>query len=77
MSKILRSRINLLLKNMAFGLILVSILLGIFLDIRLAFWVTLGIPISFLAGLWILPQFDVSINMVSLFACWVLWLMMP
>jgi multidrug efflux pump subunit AcrB len=68
MSKILRSRINLLLKNMGFGLILVSILLGIFLDIRLAFWVTLGIPISFMAGLWILPQFDVSINMVSLFA---------
>ena len=68
MSKILQSRINLLLKNMAIGLILVSILLGIFLDIRLAFWVTLGIPISFLAGLWVLPQFDVSINMISLFA---------
>ncbi|MBW1704045.1 MAG: efflux RND transporter permease subunit [Deltaproteobacteria bacterium] len=68
MSKILRSRINLLLKNMGFGLILVSILLGLFLNLRLAFWVTLGIPISFLAGLWILPNFDVSINMISLFA---------
>ncbi len=67
-SKILRSRINLLLKNMAMGLILVSILLGLFLDLRLAFWVTLGIPTSFLAGLWVLPKFDVSINMVSLFA---------
>ncbi|MBC8418213.1 MAG: efflux RND transporter permease subunit [Desulfobacterales bacterium] len=68
MSIILKSRIELLLKNMAFGLILVSILLGMFLDIRLAFWVTLGIPISFLSGLWMLPQFDISINMVSLFA---------
>ena len=68
MSEILKSRIELLLKNMAFGLILVSILLGIFLDIRLAFWVTLGIPISFLSGLWMLPRFDISINMVSLFA---------
>ncbi|MBW2615591.1 MAG: efflux RND transporter permease subunit, partial [Deltaproteobacteria bacterium] len=68
MSKILRSRINLLLKNMGVGLILVSILLGLFLNLRLAFWVTLGIPISFLAGLWILPNFDVSINMISLFA---------
>ncbi len=68
MSKVLRSRLNLLLRNMAFGLILVSILLGLFLDIRLAFWVTLGIPVSFLSGLWVLPEFDVSINMISLFA---------
>lgn len=68
MSKILKSRIRLLLKNMAWGLLLVSILLAFFMDIRLAFWVTLGIPVSFLAGLWALPYFDVSINMVSLFA---------
>jgi multidrug efflux pump subunit AcrB len=68
MSKILKSRIELLLTNMAYGLILVSILLWMFLDIRLAFWVTLGIPISFLSALWMLPQFDISINMISLFA---------
>ncbi|MBW2107130.1 MAG: efflux RND transporter permease subunit [Deltaproteobacteria bacterium] len=67
-SKILRSRIDLLLRNMAYGLILVSILLGVFLNVRLAFWVTLGIPISFAAGVSLLPHFDVSINMVSLFA---------
>jgi multidrug efflux pump subunit AcrB len=67
-SRILRSRIDLLLRNMALGLILVSILLGVFLNVRLAFWVTLGIPISFATGLWILPHFDVSINMISLFA---------
>jgi multidrug efflux pump subunit AcrB len=67
-SEVLRSRINLLLRNMAFGLVLVSILLGLFLNVRLAFWVTLGIPISFAAGIWALPRFDVSINMISLFA---------
>ena len=67
MSKILQSRIDLLLRNLALGLILVSILLGLFLDIRLAFWVTLGIPVSFMAGVMLLPQFDVSINMISLF----------
>jgi len=67
-SEILRSRINLLLRNMAFGLVLVSILLGLFLNVRLAFWVTLGIPISFAAGMLLLPRFDVSINMISLFA---------
>ena len=67
-SRILRSRINLLLRNMALGLILVSILLGLFLNVRLAFWVTLGIPISFAAAMCVLPRFDVSINMISLFA---------
>ncbi len=68
MSKILKSRIELLMKNMIFGLILVSILLGMFLNLRLAFWVTLGIPVSFAASLVLLPQLDVSINMISLFA---------
>jgi multidrug efflux pump subunit AcrB len=67
-SEILRSRINLLLRNMAIGLCLVSILLGVFLNVRLAFWVTLGIPISFAAGILALPRLDVSINMISLFA---------
>ena len=68
MSEILRSRIKLLLKNMGLGLLLVSIMLALFLNLRLAFWVTLGIPISFMAGLMALPRFDVSINMISLFA---------
>ena len=67
-SVILKSRIQLLLKNMLFGLALVSFILAMFLNIKLAFWVTLGIPISFLTGLWLLPRCDVSINMISLFA---------
>lgn len=67
-SEILKDRINLLLKNMGYGLALVILLLGVFLKWRLAFWVTLGIPISFCAGLIALPHFDISINMVSLFA---------
>ncbi|MDY6903730.1 MAG: efflux RND transporter permease subunit [Thermodesulfobacteriota bacterium] len=68
LSSILKSRIRLLLKNMAYGLILVSLLLGLVLNVRLAFWVTLGIPISFATGLWLLPYFGISINMISLFA---------
>jgi multidrug efflux pump subunit AcrB len=67
-SEILKSRLNLLSKNLAIGLVLVSILLGLFMNLRLAFWVTLGIPISFAAALMVLPQVDVSINMISLFA---------
>ena len=68
MSKILKSRIELLTSNMLWGLLLVSLILGFFLNIRLAFWVTLGIPISFAAGMMLLPHYDVSLNMISLFA---------
>ncbi len=68
MSDILRSRLELLLRNMTIGLVLVILILGTFLSIRLSFWVTLGIPISFLTGLALLPHFDVTINMISLFA---------
>jgi len=67
-SKNLRSRISLLVKNMSYGFVLVSLLLGLFLDAGLAFWVALGIPISFLGGIMLLPHLDVSINMISLFA---------
>lgn len=63
-----RDRINLLLKNAYLGLILVLLVLGLFLDIRLAFWVTLGIPISFLGAILLMPATDVSFNMISLFA---------
>ena len=68
MAKILNSRISLLMKNLGIGLLLVSIMLALFLNYRLAFWVTLGIPISFAASLLFLPRFDISINMMSLFA---------
>ena len=67
-SELLESRMNLLFRNARLGLILVFIVLGFFLEIRLALWVMLGIPISFLGALFLLPALDVSINMVSLFA---------
>ena len=67
-SEIYRSRLNLLLKNAFFGLILISFVLGLFLQIRLAMWVMLGIPISFLGAILFMPSLDVSINMLSLFA---------
>ena len=67
-SEIYKQRLHLLLKNAFIGLALVLVLLGIFLELKLAFWVTMGIPISFLGGLLFLPLFDVSINMVSMFA---------
>ncbi len=63
-----QQRVGLLLKNATIGLILVLCLLSIFLEYRLAFWVTMGIPTAFLGSLLLLPLFDVSINMISMFA---------
>jgi multidrug efflux pump subunit AcrB len=67
-SDIYRQRLNLMLRNGFLGLGLVFIVLAVFLEARLAFWVSLGIPISFLGSLLFLPAAGVSINMVSLFA---------
>jgi multidrug efflux pump subunit AcrB len=67
-SQALRSRLSLLFANGRAGFILVFILLALFLRLRLAFWVALGIPISFLGALWLMPSFDVSISMISTFA---------
>ncbi|HUW18510.1 MAG TPA: efflux RND transporter permease subunit [Sedimentisphaerales bacterium] len=64
----LRARIDLLRRNGYLGLILVFLCLTLFLNVRLAFWTTMGIPISFLGAFWLLPRFDVSLNMISLFA---------
>ncbi|MEM9114466.1 MAG: efflux RND transporter permease subunit [Myxococcota bacterium] len=63
-----RERVDLLRRNAMVGLLLVLIVLAVFLEARLAFWVTMGIPISFLGSLILLPGLDVSINMISLFA---------
>lgn len=63
-----QERVELLLKNGALGLALVLVVLGLFLEARLAFWVMMGIPISFLGSFLILPSTGVTINMMSLFA---------
>jgi len=67
-SEIYSQRLQLLLKNAFFGLALVMLLLGLFLEFKVAFWVTMGIPISFLGALFFLPGFGVTINMISMFA---------
>ena len=67
-STIYQQRLSLMVRNGLLGLGLVFILLALFLEIRLAFWVSMGIPISFLGSLLFLPVADVSINMISMFA---------
>ena len=61
-------RLRLLLKNAFLGLVLVLVVLGLFLNMRLAFWVTMGIPVSFLGGLLLMPAIGVTINMITMFA---------
>ena len=63
----LKSRLNMLIENGIYGLILVFIILTLFLRPSLAFFVMLGIPISFLGAFIVLPVFDVTINLASLF----------
>ena len=67
-SEVLADRINLLLKNAVMGLVLVLILLTLFLSRRLAGWVALGIPISFLGALLLMGPMGVSINSMTVFA---------
>jgi multidrug efflux pump subunit AcrB len=67
-SELLRGRIDLLVKNAQLGLVLVLIILALFLELRLAFWVAVGIPITFLGAFFLLPPIDLTINVVSLFA---------
>jgi len=67
-SEIFQQRADLLLNNAWLGLSLVFLFLALFLEIRLAFWVSLGIPISFLGSFLFLGFTDFSINMVTMFA---------
>jgi multidrug efflux pump subunit AcrB len=65
--KFLEGRIDLLVRNGQMGFILVLISLALFLRLKLALWVTVGVPLSFLGAFWLLPGMEVSINMISLF----------
>ena len=67
-SQIYKSRMDLLTKNGAIGLVLVFFCLAITLEFRLALWVSAGLVISFLGAFWAIPHFGVSLNMVSMFA---------
>ena len=65
--QLIKERIMLLLKNGGSGLLLVILILYLFLTGRVAFWVAVGIPVSFMATLFVLWLTGGSINMISLF----------
>lgn len=66
-SQILADRYELLLRNAAFGLVLVLVALTLFLDLRLAFWSAVGIGATFTGAIFVLDMIGSSINMFSLF----------
>ncbi len=67
-SRLLRQRMELLRRNGLQGMLFVFICLALFLNLRLAFWVAMGIPVSFMIALVVLQVRGDTINMLSLFS---------
>ncbi|QEP44797.1 efflux RND transporter permease subunit [Ectothiorhodospiraceae bacterium BW-2] len=65
-SSIVRDRLSMLVRNGIQGLAAVFLMLWLFFGTRYSFWVTLGLPVSFLGALAILPHLGVTINMISM-----------
>jgi len=63
----IRDRLNILVENGAMGLILVFLVLWFFTEIRVAFWVSWGIPVAFLGTLFVMYLFGLSLTMISMF----------
>ena len=70
MTYYLEGRLNMMLDNMKSGAILVFLMLALFLRVRLAFWVMMGLPVCFLGTLLFMPMefINITINVISLFA---------
>ena len=66
----LKGRMNMMVGNMALGAMLVFVILGLFLRMKIAGWVIVGLPVAFLGAFMMLPApfVDVSVNIMSLFA---------
>jgi len=67
-ARIVKARLDTLTKSAWQGMALIFLMLALFLRPSVALWVSLGIPISFMGALGILPELGVSLNLVSLFA---------
>ena len=62
-----RERLSLLTNNGMQAIVIVMVILGLFLEYRLAFWVMMGMVISFIGAMMFLPIVDISVNMISMF----------
>ena len=67
-SKVVKARINTLVRNALQGSVLVLLLLTLFLRGSVAFWVLMGMPVAFMGGIALMPLMGVTLNLLSLFA---------
>lgn len=67
-TRVLKSRLDTLYRNGRSGLVLVLLVLALFLRVRLATWVSVGILVSFTGALWMMPTLGITVNVMSLFA---------
>ncbi len=67
-SSIVKDRLNLLLKNGGQGLVLVFLVMWLFFQGRFAFWVAMGLPVSFLGALFFMSILGLTINMITMVA---------
>ena len=67
-AKGIEEQLSTLFRNGLSGLVLVFLVLALLLELRLAFWVSLGIPVSFLGAVTLMPGLDVTLNSMSVFA---------
>ncbi|MCP4905237.1 MAG: efflux RND transporter permease subunit [bacterium] len=67
-AKTLHDRLDILIRNGMGGFVLVFVVLALFLRLKLAVWVSIGVPLSILGALFLFPYVDASIDVISLFA---------
>jgi len=68
MTYYLNARLDMMLKNLLQGSIMVALMLTLFLRFKLAMWVMVGLPVCFLGAVMMMPILGVSVNIISLFA---------
>tara|TARA_A100001015_G_scaffold298947_1_gene382377 strand:+ start:2754 stop:6053 length:3300 start_codon:yes stop_codon:yes gene_type:complete len=64
----LNGRLQMMSENLFLGSILVAIVLALFLNLKIAMWVMVGIPLSFAGAFWLMPLGGVTVNVMSLFS---------
>ena len=68
LARFIEQRLDLLTRNALIGLALVALVLATFLDLRVAFWVAVGLPVSFFGTFLVMAFFGLTINLISMFA---------
>jgi len=63
----LKGRLDMMIKNLVIGALLVFLSLALFLRLKLAFWVMVGLPVAFLGTFFLMPFFGITVNLISLF----------